>query len=169
MTKIAVVYGDVLRREGEREGLQQGSELLAAHRDDMDVAGENPRRDHRDGDAVARHARLLLMPSRYPEPFGMVAAEALWSGLPVILPASALLAEQVVSAEAGVAVEPRDVDSFAATIGHLLADDRRIQEMSFNALNSTRTIGLQDAEWIGRLQAIYSDRLSSAKQGRSTI
>jgi glycosyltransferase involved in cell wall biosynthesis len=108
----------------------------------------------------SRHARLLLMPSRYPEPFGMVAAEALWSGLPVILPTTALLAEEVVAADAGVALEPRDTDGFAATIASLLGDDQRIREMSFNALNGTRTIGLQDSEWLDRLESIYGARLA---------
>ena len=36
-------------------------------------------------------ARALVMPSRYPEPYGLVATEALWSGLPVILSSSAFL------------------------------------------------------------------------------
>jgi glycosyltransferase involved in cell wall biosynthesis len=39
----------------------------------------------------------LVMPSRYPEPYGLVAMEAARSGLPVVLPSTALLAEDLVA------------------------------------------------------------------------
>ena len=49
-----------------------------------------------------RQASALLMPSRYPEPFGLVAIEAAGSGIPIIMSRSAFLAEEM--ERAGIAL-----------------------------------------------------------------
>ncbi len=54
---------------------------------------------------LVRDARALVMPSRYPEPYGLVAGEALWSGIPVILTDQALLAADIAAREAGIACD----------------------------------------------------------------
>ena len=109
----------------------------------------------------AARARALLMPSRYPEPYGLVAAEALWSGLPVIAAESAFLSGDIVAADAGFAVDPRDADGFAAALRTLADDDARVSDMSVAAFERTRSVGLEPDAWIDRLLAIYENRLAS--------
>lgn len=113
--------------------------------------------------ALAASARVLVMPSRYPEPYGLVAMEAALAGLPVILPPSALLAPDLVAAGAGLAVDPRDTAAFAAALAALAKDDARVEAMSRAAFNATRHLALSPAEWIDRLLAHYGARLEAAQ------
>lgn len=112
--------------------------------------------------AYARKARVLVMPSRYPEPFGLVAVEALWSGLPVILPPTALLASDIVAAGAGMAADPRDLDGFAEAIGAVMRDDTNCRAMSEAAFARTSGIALSPDDWIDRLIEHYRDHLGHA-------
>lgn len=111
--------------------------------------------------ALAASARVLVMPSRYPEPYGLVAMEAALAGLPVILPPSALLAPDLVAAGAGFSVDPRDTAAFAAALGALAADDARVEAMSRAAFTATRHLALSPDEWLDRLLAHYGTRLEA--------
>ncbi|WBH17105.1 glycosyltransferase [Sphingomonas radiodurans] len=110
----------------------------------------------------ARRARLLVMPSRYPEPFGLVAVEALWSGLPVIATETAFLADDIVAAGAGLAVEPRDTDAFAEAIRTFFVDDARCRQASVAAFKDTRAVALSPDAWAERLIAGYRERLGAS-------
>jgi glycosyltransferase involved in cell wall biosynthesis len=111
---------------------------------------------------LARRARALLMPSRYPEPYGLVAAEALWSGLPVIAAETAFLAPDIVAAGAGLACDPRDTPEMSAAIRRLMDDDLA-RTMSVNAFENTAGIGLVEDAWVSGLLAAYEDRLAAAQ------
>ena len=63
------------------------------------------------------HARGLLMPIRWDEPFGMVIVEALACGTPVIAFREGAMPELVVNGKTGFLVE--DVRAMADAIGHL--------------------------------------------------
>lgn len=117
--------------------------------------------------AIAAKARALLMPSRYPEPYGLVAAEALWSGLPVIAAETAFLSRDIVAAGAGAAVDPRDTAAFAATLRHVRDDDAVTQAMSLAAFGGTRAIGLDPEVWINQLLAAYRKRLAAPSLARA--
>ena len=109
----------------------------------------------------ARTARMLLMPSRYPEPYGLVAAEALWSGLPAIVSDTAFLADDILKSGAGGACDPRDARKFAAQIRALFGDDGRCKVMSERAYGSTRSIGLTPSTWVDALLEVYASRLQT--------
>lgn len=94
-------------------------ESLAARHPEVGFAGwmERPQ--------IAREiagARALVMPSRYPEPFGLVAAEAALSGLPVLLSRTAFLGPEMERAGLGMTCDTRDPGAFAAAL-------RRIAEL----------------------------------------
>ena len=78
-----------------------------------------------------RKARAVVMPSRYPEPFGLVAAEAVLSGLPVILSETALLAQEIQDQRLGFACNTRDPRAFSALLRQVaVMPDAEIVEMS---------------------------------------
>lgn len=109
--------------------------------------------------ALAATARMLVMPSRYPEPYGLVAMEAALSGLPVILPPTALLAAGLVAAGAAATADPQDVAAHAALLSALAHDDARVAAMSRAGFTATRHLALSPEEWIDRLMAHYTGRL----------
>lgn len=113
--------------------------------------------------ALAASARVLVMPSRYPEPYGLVAMEAALAGLPVILPPSALLAPDLVAAGAGLAIDPRDTAAFAAALAMLAGDDARVTAMSEAAFTGTGHLALSPDAWIDRLLAHYAARLGGVQ------
>jgi glycosyltransferase involved in cell wall biosynthesis len=115
----------------------------------------------------ARNARMLVMPSRYPEPYGLVAAEAAWSGLPVIAPPTAFLTGDLVEAGAGLAAEPRDTPAFAAAIQMILNDDSRCAAMSHAAYEGTTHMALTPDQWIDRLIGAYKMRLEGTRVARA--
>lgn len=69
-----------------------------------------------------RRALIAVVPSRWPEPFGLVALEAMAMGRPVIAARSGGLAELVVDGVTGVLVTPGDVAGLRDGIARLLAD-----------------------------------------------
>jgi len=75
-------------------------------------------------------ARLAVMPSRWSEPFGLVALEAVGSGVPVIVSDRALVGPEIAAAGFGLAIDTDDVASFAQAISRLAADDAAVEAMS---------------------------------------
>ena len=74
--------------------------------------------------AAMQSADALLFPSRS-EGFGLVAAEAMACGLPVIAARSASLVEVVADGQTGVLCQPDDVAEFVAAVRSLAADTTR--------------------------------------------
>ena len=66
-----------------------------------------------------RGARFIVVPSRWREVFGLVAAEAMMHGLPVVASNSGALPELVSDGETGFLFKPGDVDALARAIEQL--------------------------------------------------
>jgi UDP-glucose:(heptosyl)LPS alpha-1,3-glucosyltransferase len=85
-------------------------------------------------------ADAFLFPTRY-EPFGMVIAEALASGLPVITSACAGAAELIEPGLSGHIIhDPEDAAAFAAAADAILSDDARHQAMAVTARMAVRDL-----------------------------
>jgi glycosyltransferase involved in cell wall biosynthesis len=67
---------------------------------------------------------LLLVPSWY-EPFGLVAAEAMMMGVPVVATSVGGITEVVIEGESGLLLAPRRPGTWARAIGDLLSDPAR--------------------------------------------
>lgn len=66
---------------------------------------------------------VAVVPSIEPEPFGLVAIEAMAAGVPVVAANHGGLAEIVVDGETGFLVEPRDAVKLAEAMSALISDD----------------------------------------------
>jgi len=72
---------------------------------------------------------IVCVPSLEPEPFGLVAVEAMSAGLPVVASAGGGLSEVVVHGGTGLLHTPRDADALADALAPLLADPLRRQSL----------------------------------------
>lgn len=110
-----------------------------------------------------RNARALLMPTRYPEPFGLVAVEASQSGIPVVLSTKAYLAEEMVAAGVALACETANAVAFAHTLRHLAqmpAD--KLKAMSQRAFSRAAPLATSPEEWRDALIGHYINLIAGA-------
>ncbi len=79
--------------------------------------------------ALIRSASAVVVPSRWQEPFGLVALQAMQAGIPVIAARSGGLTEIVDDGETGLLVPPDDHMALASALVGLLADPSRRAHM----------------------------------------
>lgn len=79
-----------------------------------------------DGAAVAEAADIVVIPSTWPEPFGMVALEAMRAGRVVVAAAHGGVVEIVEDGISGILFPPGDADALAAVLGGLMDDPARM-------------------------------------------
>jgi len=77
---------------------------------------------HRELEAYYARARFTVVPSRWPEPFGMVGLEAMSRGRPVVGFAAGGIPDWLMDGVAGLLVPAGDVEGFARAMDRLLAD-----------------------------------------------
>jgi len=113
-----------------------------------------------DRDGVARalsEARLAVMPSRWSEPFGLVALEAIGSGVPAIVSERALVGRQIADAGFGLALDTQDVDAFAEAIARLSQDDDGVEHMSRKGHANYLDLCNSQASWADAILRHYAD------------
>jgi glycosyltransferase involved in cell wall biosynthesis len=74
-------------------------------------------------------ASIVVLPSVWPEPFGLVGIEAFMAGRPVVASATGGILDWLQDGVNGLAVEPGDADSLARALNELLADPDRQRAM----------------------------------------
>ena len=102
-----------------------------------------------------RQARVLAVPSVY-EPFGLVAIEAMASGVPVVAYATGGLTEIVTDGVDGVLVPPHDQASFATALVRLLNDPRLARELGHRA-RQTVLARFRNEQCFARVRVLYED------------
>lgn len=112
--------------------------------------------------AIARGARLIVLPTRVRETFGLVALEAATSGLPVVSSTSALVTDELLALGVGRSCAPDDPDALAGRLAGLLDDDAAVAAMSRRAFAAARTLAPTEEEWGERLVEIYAQTLACA-------
>ncbi|MEM8621884.1 MAG: glycosyltransferase family 4 protein [Pseudomonadota bacterium] len=105
--------------------------------------------------AEIRRARALVMPSRYAEPFGLVAVEALRQGVPVVLPAHALIAPDIAAMGAAAIYDASVPDALSATLRRLATDDQAVAGMSARAPAAAAALATTPEAWRDGLLAAY--------------
>ena len=106
-------------------------------------------------------ARMVVSPSVIRETFGLVAFEALMSGIPAIVARSSPFAGEIVDRELGLACDPHDEQALADAIATLLHDDPLVRRMSRRAFEEVRQLAPTPEQWCDDLLALYRERLGS--------
>lgn len=112
---------------------------------------------------VLSDCRALVMPSRFAEPFGLVAPEASLSGLPVAISQNALLSRDIRDAGLGVQVDVTSPKALAADL-RALADrsDAEIRAMSEAGFSGKARVAQTPDAWADQLLGLYSAALVTA-------
>jgi glycosyltransferase involved in cell wall biosynthesis len=108
---------------------------------------------------LTKQARALVMPSRYPEPFGLVAVEALWAGIPVVVTNRALLAPEIEASESGICYYADD-GGLPAALARLASNDELVKRTSERAFGCTRWMATTPDTWTDAIIDLYTERLS---------
>ncbi|MBY5753781.1 glycosyltransferase [Rhizobium leguminosarum bv. viciae] len=133
--------------------------MVAASGDHVRAVGWQ---SHAEIGPTIRKARALLMPSRYPEPFGLVAIEAARSGLPVIMSRSAFLAEEMQRAGMAIACDTADESAFADTLTRFSQMPRHeVRAMSERAFLKSPDLASTHEEWRDALLSEYHSLIST--------
>ncbi len=85
--------------------------------------------DHKEMVVTYRGSNVVVFPSVYLDPFGLVVIEAMAAQKPVVATCYGGAHEIVVDGETGYIVNPNNIDSFAEKILGLLKDEARAQMM----------------------------------------
>ncbi|MBI1220625.1 MAG: glycosyltransferase [Rhodobacteraceae bacterium] len=110
---------------------------------------------------LVQSARGVAMASRHGEPFGLVVAEALQSGLPVILPQSSLLSREVTERGLGFTCDMRAPETLTAAIARLRdLPDAEVQAMSLRAHRPENALATSPEDWAAALLALYARLLA---------
>lgn len=104
-------------------------------------------------------AWVAAFPSAY-EPFGIVALEAMATGVPVVVGSAGGLREIVAGGEVGLVVEPNNPIALAEAITRLLSDPEAAEAMAAKA----KSRALSEYSWAdiaGKTVAVYDEVLGS--------
>ena len=112
-----------------------------------------------------RGARVIVVPSIWTETFGIVAAEAMSHGIPVVASRLGALQGTVRDGETGLLAEPGNVADFAAKIGRLWSDRELARRLGRNARMRVQTDFSHQAHF-DRLVRIYSEVIAQADANR---
>lgn len=154
---------DLLARAARRAGARLriigdgplSGELSRDH-PEIELLGWRPRQDI--GELISE-ARMLVVPTRWPETFGLVTVEALMSGLPVIVSRFSLIADEVVRLGLGLACDPHDEAELAAAIRRFGEDDAEVKNFSHRAFADARRLAPTPAQWCAELIGLYKNAL----------
>lgn len=103
---------------------------------------------------VWQAADLAVVPSTEPEPFGMVAIEAMAAGVPVVVAAHGGLLDIVEDGRSGVLFEPRNALALAEAIGSLLDDAPLRRRLGQAGLQRQRSLFSAESQVVA-LERLY--------------
>jgi glycosyltransferase involved in cell wall biosynthesis len=109
-----------------------------------------------------RSARVLVMPSRSRETFGLAAFEAMAAGIPVVVPSYAMIAAELAAENFGFAVNPYDLGAMTTILQRLARDDGLVCAMSKTAYMRSGQFAPSSGQWIDQLLGIYGEVLDAA-------
>lgn len=109
--------------------------------------------------------RVAVVPSLWPEPFGLVGPEAMAFGVPVVASGRGGTKDWLHDGENGLIADPGDARDLASAITRLLQDDVLYQDLVRNAVESVRRFRLQG--YIDKLEEVYREAIENNRRLRS--
>lgn len=116
-------------------------------------------RQHHEISGLIQSARGLIMPSRLPEPFGLVALEALQSGIPLVAYGDSFVAAEAAELGAAFVAHSRRPGALADATRRL-DDNEAMRRASEAGFGPCRTLSNTHDSWRDGLLALYSELLS---------
>ena len=87
-----------------------------------------------------RLAQLVVVPSIWPEPFGLVGLEAMSVGTPVVGSGRGGMSDWLTHGHNGLVADPTDTEAFAAAIEAVLTDGELRAILAANALETAQQL-----------------------------
>ena len=117
---------------------------------------------------VLERASIVVVPSRWPEPFGIVGIEAMAHARPVVASRVGGIPEWLGDGETGLLVEAGSESLLAVAIGRLLSDPASAEAMGKEAWRRVERFSLE--RHLGRLDGVYQAAVSGRRDahGRTT-
>jgi glycosyltransferase involved in cell wall biosynthesis len=100
-----------------------------------------------------RNSSLVVVPSQWPEPFGIVIIEAMAYGIPVIATGVGGISEIIKHGNNGYLCKPNDAHILARVILSFFRDTNRMKKMSAAAFNTSKQYSTQ--KFVAKLSKIY--------------
>ena len=119
-------------------------------------------RTHDEIRTLITEARGLIMPSRLPEPFGLVALEALQSGVPLVAYGDAFVAREAADRQAAFVAETRDDAALIAAAAQL-DDDTTVSKASHIGFNDCADLSNTHESWRDQLIELYGELLRTSQ------
>jgi len=111
--------------------------------------------------AAWRRASIALVPSVWPEPFGITAIEAMSAGCPMIAARSGGLIDIVVDGESGVLVPPGDARALGSAMQRLIDDPALRARMSEGGRR--RAVEYRASAVVPRIEQVYQSVVATAR------
>jgi glycosyltransferase involved in cell wall biosynthesis len=108
-------------------------------------------------------ARIVVIPTRCRETFGLAGIEALLSGIPAIVSQFSLISDEIVRHGFGLSCDPYDEAALTDAITALDRDDGRVREISCRAFSGARMLAPTPEQWCDDLLRIYESKLAAAR------
>ena len=136
----------------ERKPLEQLSEALGVAKAVTFAGWVMPE----DVSRLMQSATAILMPSRWREPFGLVALQAMQSARPVIASAIGGLPEVVEHGVSGLLVPPEDANALADALASMLADAEKTAAMGRHARDRAEQL-FDFARFVDAYETLFSE------------
>lgn len=113
---------------------------------------------------LMNQSTLVMIPSRYPEPFALVAVEAAHMARPVVATRMGGLVESVADRVSGILCAPDDAAAMAAAVAELLGDRKSAARMGrAGEVRAATTFGLN--RYVDAYDALYRDVAARGRNG----
>jgi glycosyltransferase involved in cell wall biosynthesis len=108
-----------------------------------------------------KNCTVAIAPSRWPEPWGLVALEAMCTGRPVVASATGGLQTLVEDGRTGIQVPPGDVPALRAGIRRLLNDPG--ERFRMGEAGRARAEGYRASELVPKIEQVYQEVTDSSR------